>query len=477
MDFTTYDIILLVVFAIFVAIFLYRHRKNIKREGLLLLYKTRVGVRIIERIGNKYKKTLSVLGWISIVLGFLLMLAMLYFFGRMVWLYVFQSDLVKLVKVPPITPLLPYLPQIFKLNFLPPFYFIYWIVIIAVVAIVHEFSHGIFASHKKVKIKSTGFGFFPFFLPVFLAAFVELDEKRMEKKKISSQMAVLSSGTFANFITAILFFGIMLLFFYLAFIPGGVVFDTYTYSAVSLESITSVNGIPVSNATYNQVFAFVENSGKALNQIGAYGTTYLATTSFLEQQGGTSDYLLLYDNAAAINANLSNTILRVNGVSVTNKEQLGEELMKYSPGEEVRITTLSDDSYRDYEITLGKNPLDSSRPYLGIGFINRKSSGLFWGMISAFTSFRASEVYYKPVFKAAEFIYDWLWWLVLVCLSVALVNMLPVGIFDGGRFFFLIMLAITKDKEKSKKIFAAVTYFFLFLILVMMVFWGLSFFR
>jgi hypothetical protein len=164
MDFTTYDLILLAIFVVFVAIFLYRHRQNLKREGLLLLYKTGVGVRIIDKIGKKYKKTLNVLGWISIVLGFLLMLGMLYLFGRMVWLYVFQGQIVQLVKVPPITPLLPYLPQIFNLN-LPPFYFIYWIVIIAIVAIVHEFSHGIFARHKEVKIKSTGFGFFPFFLP------------------------------------------------------------------------------------------------------------------------------------------------------------------------------------------------------------------------------------------------------------------------------------------------------------------------
>ena len=39
-----------------------------------------------------------------------------------------------------------------------------------------------FAVYNKIKVKTTGFGFFPFFLPVFLAAFVELDEKKMAKK-------------------------------------------------------------------------------------------------------------------------------------------------------------------------------------------------------------------------------------------------------------------------------------------------------
>ncbi|HUS51125.1 MAG TPA: hypothetical protein VMZ91_13235, partial [Candidatus Paceibacterota bacterium] len=177
MNFIIYDISLLVLFVMFVSIFLYRKKKNLKKEGLLFLYRTRWGIRLIKRIGEKYKKTLKVLSYVSIGLGYSLMATMLYLFGKIVWIYAFRQDIVRAVKVPPIMPLIPYLPQIFKLDFLPPFYFIYWILIIAVIAIVHEFAHGIFASSNKIKIKNTGFGFFPFFLPIFLAAFVELDEK------------------------------------------------------------------------------------------------------------------------------------------------------------------------------------------------------------------------------------------------------------------------------------------------------------
>lgn len=475
MNFTIYDIILLAMFVVFISIFLYRHRKNLKREGLLLLYKTAVGIKIIDRIGKKYKKTLNVLGWVSIVLGFLLMIAMLYFFGKMVWLYAFQSEIVKLIKIPPITPLLPYLPQIFKLNFLPPFYFTYWIIIIAVVAIIHEFSHGIFAVNKEVKIKSTGFGFFPFFLPIFLAAFVELDEKKMVKKKISSQMAVLSAGTFANLLTAILFFGVLALFFSLSFTASGVVYDTYTYSAVNMADINSVNNIIVNNATYSQIFNLVNNSGKVINEVNVDGTKYLITESFLEKQQGNEQYLLLYDNAPAVKANLSNIIIKINGKNVYNKEELGKEILKYSPGSKVSITALTDGADRDYEITLGNSPANENLPYLGIGFLNKENSGMFGKVMAIFTSFKASGVYYKSNFEAAEFIYNLIWWLVLICFSVALVNMLPVGIFDGGRFFFLAMLALTKSEKKAKKIFSLVTYLFLFLLAVIMVFWAISF--
>jgi membrane-associated protease RseP (regulator of RpoE activity) len=49
--------------------------------------------------------------------------------------------------------------------------------------------------------------------------------------------------------------------------------------------------------------------------------------------------------------------------------------------------------------------------------------------------------------------------------------MLPMGIFDGGRFFYLTVLAITKKEEVAKKAFKFATYFFLFVLFVVMLFW------
>ena len=182
MNFMILDLTLLGLFLIFVVSFLYRKRKKIQREGLLYLYRTSWGIKLIEKTGKKYKKTLQVLSHVSVWLGYVLMGLMIYLFGRILYIYIFHADIVRAVKLPPIMPLVPYLPQMFKLTFLPPFYFSYWIIVLAIIAITHEFFHGIFASIAKVKTKTTGFGFFPFFLPVFLAAFVELDEKAMIKK-------------------------------------------------------------------------------------------------------------------------------------------------------------------------------------------------------------------------------------------------------------------------------------------------------
>ncbi len=473
MSFFIYDITLLIGFAIFISIFLYKRRKEIKKEGFLLLYKTSWGIKLINNIGKKHEKLLNFLSYVSVITGFFLMGVMIYLFGKIVWIYIFQSNIVSLVKVPPIMPLLPYVPQIFKLSYLPPFYFIYWVIILAIVAISHEVSHGIFAVNKKVNIKTTGFGFFPYFLPVFLAAFVELDEKEMEKKKIFPQMAILSAGTFANVIIGILFLIILILFFSVAFSSSGVVFDTYMYSSVGLAGISSINNMSIQNANYETILDSLEEGN---NEIIADGEKYFLTKNFLGSQIESEEYVLLYDDSPAIKSNLGNIILKINGFEINSKEKLSEELSKYSPNEKIVITTLENNSLKDYEIILEENPDNENVAYLGIGFMIRGGSGVLKNVMSVF-SFKDPNLYYKENFKGAEIIYNLIWWLVLISFSVALINMLPVGIFDGGRFFYLAILAITKSEKKAKKAFSIMTGLFLLLLALTMIFWGINLFR
>ena len=473
MNVMIYDLILLAIFVIFIGIFLYVRRKNLKKEGLLLLYRTSWGIRFINRVGQKFSKTLSVLSYLVVGLGYVLMGTVVYLFGKIVWIYVLNPEIVKAIKIPPIMPLIPYLPQVFKLDFLPPFYFTYWIVIIAIVAVVHEFAHGIFATHGKVGIKKTGFGFFPFFLPVFLAAFVELDEKKMQTKKIFSQMSVLAAGTFANILTAILFFGVMWLFFVSSFSPTGITFDSYTYSVVEVSAISSINGIPMIHATRGDIAAHINEEG--LNEIIADEQKFFLTTGLMENQQNGEEYILLYEDAPAINANLEGIITKIEGVEITSKEDLREELLKYSPGDEVTITTIVDEETKENAFVFGTHPQDENVAYMGIGFTNQEASGLM-GKIVAGLSLKKPNIHYEPKFGACMFIYYLLWWLVLVSFSIALVNMLPVGIFDGGRFFYLTILAITKKEKVAKKSFSIVTYLFLLLLFVIMVFWLKSLF-
>lgn len=475
MSFMVYDLVLLVLFVIFIASFLYNRRKNLKKEGLLFLYRTSWGIKLINYVGKKYKKTLKVLGYVSITLGYILMAGMLYLFGKIIWLYVFHQNIVQAIKVPPIMPLVPYLPQAFKLEFLPPFYFTYWIIIIAIIAITHEFAHGIFAAREKIKIKNTGFGFFPFFLPIFLAAFVELDEKKMAKKSKFSQMAVLSAGTFANVLTAILFIIIFVVFFFLAFAPAGVVFDTYVTSPIAITAISSVNGIAIQNSSYQNILAQINETG--FSEIQTNGKTYLTTKELLEQQSPSQKEIIVYDYAPAIRAGLIGAITEIDDVKITSMGGLVEELSKKSSRDKVNIKTRTEEEILEYQITLEQHPEYQTRAWLGIGFAEEKSSGITGKVYSYVTSFKEPHVYYAPKINGFSiFIYNLLWWIILISISIALINMLPVGIFDGGRFFYLTVLALTKSEKKAKKAFSFMTQLIIFLLLLLMIFWMFSVF-
>lgn len=472
MNFIVYDIIFLVAFLIFVSAFLYSNRKNLKKEGLLFLYKTTWGMKKIDKIGKKYQKTLKFLSYISISVGYLLMASMLYLLGKIIYLYVAFPSVVRAIKVPPITPLVPYLPQMFKLDFLPPFYFTYWIVILAIIAIAHEFAHGILMRRYGVKIKSTGFGFFPFFLPIFLAAFVEQDEKSMEKSSKFNQMAILSAGTFANLLTAIFFFIVIWLFFTLSFAPAGAQFNTYSYSIVAISGISSINNISLENPTYSQLVELSNEEG--MNKIEANNKSYLMTKEGFEEQKGTSVFLVLYEDAPAINAELEGAIVAVNDVKINGWEEFGEQISSYSPGEIIVLNTIVNGEIKTYELTLGENPENSEKPYVGIGYATQKRQGIFGKVVEALSSFKKQHIYYEPKFESAEFFYDLLWWLILISISVALVNMLPMGIFDGGRFFYLTILSLTKSERKAEKWFKISTNFFLLLLILLMVLWAIS---
>ncbi|MDO8622980.1 MAG: site-2 protease family protein [archaeon] len=464
MNFIVLDIILLVAFCIFLSVFLYVKRKNVKREGLLFLYKTSWGMKIIDYVGGKYKRTLNFFSYIIVFSGYLLMAGVLYMVGQLIYIYAAMPDVARAVKVPPIMPLIPYLPQMFKLDFLPPFYFTYWIVILVIIAVSHEFAHGIYSKLYGVRVKSTGFGF----LGPFLAAFVETDEKKMAKKPKFQQMAILGAGTFANVITSVLFFIILIIFFAFSFSASGVVFDTYAYSAVAVSNISSINGITANNQNYTSMIDQIEG----ISEVEANNKTYLTTREMFQKQEKNQGYIILYDDSPAVRAELIGAITEINNNKITSRDDLRNELAKYKPGDNITITTKINDTSKKYEVTLLASPGNETLPWLGIGFYETTQKGIISKTYLKLSSyFKEPHVYYEPKYEASVFIYNLLWWIILISVSVALVNMLPVGIFDGGRFFYLTMFGIFKNEKIASKIFHFVTYLFLFIILLLMVLW------
>jgi len=452
-SFLVYDLSFLILFSLFVIIFLYKNRKNLKREGIIFLYKTKIGIKAINYVGKKFSRILHVLKYFVIATGFVLMSGIIYLLVQVVYTYIKFPQITKIIKAPPLMPLIPYFPRIFGVqSFFPNFYFTYFILALAIIAIVHEFSHGIFMRLFKIKIKSTGF----VFLGPILGAFVEEDRKQFEKKKNVEQMAVLGAGTFANMITALIFFGLLVGFFYAFFIPGGYVFNTYSYSILPFSLISGMG-----------------NLSSNLTEVYAGNKTYFLDEELKLQLEKNTTHLIAYDDASAVKAGLKGVIVEINGIKITNQEDLRRFLGYKNPGDEIEILTSVDGEESTYNLVLGEHPLNKSLPYIGIASVQSQSRGIMGKFISFITDFKNPSTHYIPKWNGnfVYFVYNFLYWVALINILVALFNMLPLGILDGGRFFYLTILSITKSKKFAEKSFKFISYLIVFVFILIMLVW------
>jgi len=454
----------------------------------MYLYRTKVGIKFIDYVGTNYPRALSVFGFLGVVSGYCLMVVMVFMLGLLVKTYLFNPNLVRTIKIAPLMPLIPYVDTLFQVSFLPPFYFTYWIIAIAVIAIFHEFAHGIIARRYGVKIKTTGFGF----LGPFLAAFVEPDEKQMQKKSKYQQISILSAGTFTNLILAILFFMILSVFFLISYAPSGVIIGGYIAEPVKISAISSLGGIAFNNVSKANL-SYAINNGNLSNDLminilgkDEYATkiiadnrTYYMTKKLLQEQLNiTNEQLILFPNLAAIQSGMrvGEIITKIDNQKIGDLDDLSDVLNKSKIGQSMKVTTTYNKTVKEYNIVLGEYPAKNGKAVIGIAFAQIDDKRLIAKISNFFNFFKKSSTDYAPRFNNSLviFIYNLIWWLALINLSVALMNMLPVGIFDGGRFFMLSVWAITKNQKVAEIAFKITTYIILFAFLSLMVGWAFA---
>jgi membrane-associated protease RseP (regulator of RpoE activity) len=460
-NFIFYDLALLVIFTIFVIWFLHSRRKNVEREGILYLYKTQIGVKIMDRIAKRFDKILHPLSYLIIATGYFLMAFVVIYLVYSVWEYLRNADVMtQLVgNAPPIALFIPYFPKIFGYqDIFPDFWFVYFIIVIAIIAIVHEGAHGIYARLYGIRIKSTGFGF----LGPILAFFVEQDNQDMEKKKIIPQLSVLGAGVFANLVTCLLFFGLLVLFFNLFYVPLGINIVEYSSSVVPVDDF--INYQITDETIYIQE--------QKLNKINLNGKSFFVSEKILEldnKEIESYNYIKLYQDQAAIRNELKGTIIEIEGNKIKSVEDLSREIESKNIGDEISIVTLFNGEEIENEIILGKD-YESNRPVVGIATGNKPSLQFF----SLFEIiFKDQGVEYVPKGNGivVEFFYYLFLWIVFTNLILAVLNMLPIGIFDGGQFFYLTILGITKKEKFARNCFKASTLILLGLILLLMARW------
>ena len=230
----------ILIFYLFVILFIVLHRKKIDVQGkIIFLYRTKLGISWMDKYSTKYREWVILLGYIGIGVGFIGMAFISFFLLKNIY------DLIMVPQAQSgVSLVLPGV-NVPGLGILP---FWHWLVAIFVIAVVHEFSHGIVARAHKVEVKNTGVVFFG---PI-IGAFVEPNEKKMEKEKDTVQYSILAAGAFSNIILAMMAF--LLLTFVLNPIEGkmtettGFTFESYynmsyPFAVAGIATGTVITGI------------------------------------------------------------------------------------------------------------------------------------------------------------------------------------------------------------------------------------------
>lgn len=244
---TDWYVVSVLVFAAFLTVLFWRDRKNVKRESVILTRKTLRGKRLLVRMGRSFPGFWKGLGVFAVLAGFFVSALFMVYLGQNAYAMATSKEAPTptvgfLLPSPTAEPIL--LPGVIA----APFW--YWIIAIALLVVFHEGMHGVMAARERLKIKSMGWGLF-LLIPL---AFVEPDEKELQKRPAWQQLRVFAAGSFGNFMLAGICLLVLYAFMVALYVPGGVYFNGYIggYPAeqVNLSGIiVGMDGYHVRNLT------------------------------------------------------------------------------------------------------------------------------------------------------------------------------------------------------------------------------------
>jgi membrane-associated protease RseP (regulator of RpoE activity) len=262
-------------------------------------------------------------------------------------------------QIPGISPLLPGVgEQGFGFFFPGTGIFIpFWQAVIAIICLLvpHEFAHGVLTRCHKIKLKSAGIltaG------PIPIGAFVEPEQKEMEKHESKERMRIYAAGSFTNLIVSVI--ALILIVSVMAPMVG---------------TINEPRGILITNVV-----------------------------------NGTPSYGVL--EAGFV-------ITEMNGVQTLDAESFSSVLSDLRPGQTVTFVTTNG----TFSLTLAERPDDASKGYIGIDLQEK---------------FERREEFkneYRMQADVILFLAPTLFWIFFLSFNIALVNLLPLIPFDGGKMF------------------------------------------
>jgi membrane-associated protease RseP (regulator of RpoE activity) len=267
------------LFFLIVGILLLRDRKKIEFHAGLVIRRWKRGLEFIDNLVEKHARLIRISGYIAILMGVLVCIGG---FGYLIYFTIFlRQQAFGLV-----------LPTAGGYKYPGPVIgvpFWYWLIAIFIILFSHETMHAIFARASKVTLKNYGI---MLFLVLPIGAFVEPSTKMVEKLKTSKKLPFFASGSFANFLIALLFFLLILVIYGLlkspvsgAFIEDKGVFFNETLKGYPLYDanitgtgiVTAIDGVKIKTSEELSKFLNNTNPGEEI-KIVINGSTYNLTT-------------------------------------------------------------------------------------------------------------------------------------------------------------------------------------------------------
>ena len=273
----------------------------------------------------------------------------------------------------------------------------YGIIGIVVAVVVHEGTHGVLARRLKLPVKSTGL---LFFLIVPIGAFVEIDEKIIQKTRARDSGRVMAGGPGSNVIVAAIALILLVL------LLGGLV------------------------PRYNGVLVASVYSPSPANTLHEQG--HLQAGDFIEA---------------------------VNGTQVISDQTLASFMASTKPNETLRLTIDHQGQLNNYTIILGANPDNTSIGFIGVSVSNENLSAIKDNYASAYRTdpflyllvpgivseaetlvpFSATlhSYYSSPILGAAwDPVALTLFWIFFININLAFFNAIPLYPLDGGQAIY-----------------------------------------
>lgn len=310
------QIIAAIIFFLLLTIFLYVKRKNLDTKYLVpyvlyfSMYKTKWGIKLMDSMAKKFRRFFAFIGYFGILIGFLGMILICFALSSNVYAIFTKPSAPAGVGL--------VLPFKGKGIFYVPFF--YYIISIFIIAVVHEFSHGLIARTHKLKVKSSGFAFLGFIIPIIPAAFVEPDEKELQKRPMKEQLSIFAAGPLANIITAAL--SILILFLVVAPLSNSVI--QHADGVVVVDYIKDNQQFPIekSGIKPNEIILKVDN----------FDTPYLENLTYYMKTKKPNEFMMIKTNVSVyriqLTSNPQNQSSAFMGAQLEQNSKIKDEYQK-----------------------------------------------------------------------------------------------------------------------------------------------------